>query len=128
MESGFWGQRIESGLASLGKQIEAIDPAEYARLQAEILEEDCAGTNLLTRLYRWEASFQRRYDKLARRLAEFGAARAAHEKETDETNPIPAPAPAPVPAPAVPRSAPCPCGSGEKYKRCCGKNAPPVLH
>jgi len=28
---------------------------------------------------------------------------------------------------AIPRSAPCPCKSGEKYKRCCGKNAPPVL-
>jgi hypothetical protein len=31
------------------------------------------------------------------------------------------------PAPQIPRSAPCPCGSREKYKRCCGKNAPPVL-
>jgi hypothetical protein len=31
-------------------------------------------------------------------------------------------------APAVPRNAPCPCGSGEKYKRCCGKDAPPVLN
>ena len=29
--------------------------------------------------------------------------------------------------PAVSRNAPCPCGSGEKYKRCCGKSAPPVL-
>ena len=29
--------------------------------------------------------------------------------------------------PVVPRNAPCPCGSGEKHKRCCGKNAPPVL-
>lgn len=28
---------------------------------------------------------------------------------------------------SIPRSAPCPCNSGEKYKRCCGKNAPPVL-
>jgi len=28
---------------------------------------------------------------------------------------------------SIPRSAPCPCKSGEKYKRCCGKNAPPVL-
>jgi len=27
----------------------------------------------------------------------------------------------------IPRSAPCPCKSGEKYKRCCGKNAAPVL-
>ena len=27
----------------------------------------------------------------------------------------------------TPRSAPCPCGSGQKYKRCCGQNAPAVL-
>ncbi len=27
----------------------------------------------------------------------------------------------------VPRNATCPCGSGQKHKRCCGKNAPPVL-
>jgi len=27
----------------------------------------------------------------------------------------------------TPRNAQCPCGSGTKYKRCCGKNAPPVL-
>jgi len=29
--------------------------------------------------------------------------------------------------PQIPRGAPCPCGSGLKYKRCCGHNAPPVL-
>jgi SEC-C motif len=28
---------------------------------------------------------------------------------------------------AIPRSAPCPCKSGQKYKRCCGRDAPPVL-
>jgi hypothetical protein len=33
----------------------------------------------------------------------------------------------PVRTASIPRSAPCPCKSGEKYKRCCGKNAPPVL-
>jgi hypothetical protein len=33
----------------------------------------------------------------------------------------------PEKTPSIPRSAPCPCKSGEKYKRCCGKNAPPVL-
>ncbi len=27
----------------------------------------------------------------------------------------------------IPRGAPCPCGSGAKYKRCCGINAPAVL-
>jgi hypothetical protein len=25
------------------------------------------------------------------------------------------------------RNAECPCGSGQKYKRCCGKEAPPLL-
>jgi uncharacterized protein YecA (UPF0149 family) len=33
----------------------------------------------------------------------------------------------PAQTPAIARSAPCPCRSGQKYKRCCGKNAPPVL-
>ena len=27
----------------------------------------------------------------------------------------------------IPRNATCPCGSGIKYKRCCGTNAPPQL-
>ena len=27
----------------------------------------------------------------------------------------------------IARNSACPCGSGAKYKRCCGKNAPPVL-
>jgi hypothetical protein len=35
--------------------------------------------------------------------------------------------PEPAKTTTIPRSAPCPCKSGEKYKRCCGKNAPPVL-
>ena len=28
---------------------------------------------------------------------------------------------------STPRNAPCPCRSGEKFKRCCGKAAPPIL-
>jgi uncharacterized protein YecA (UPF0149 family) len=28
----------------------------------------------------------------------------------------------------IPRNAQCPCNSGQKYKRCCGKNAPAVHH
>jgi len=33
----------------------------------------------------------------------------------------------PAPTPNFPRNAPCRCGSGAKYKRCCGKDAAPVL-
>ncbi|MBL8295267.1 MAG: SEC-C domain-containing protein [Bryobacterales bacterium] len=34
----------------------------------------------------------------------------------------------PAPRPTVGRNSPCPCGSGKKYKRCCGVNAPPILY
>jgi len=34
----------------------------------------------------------------------------------------------PAPYPEVGRNSPCPCGSGKKYKRCCGVNAPPILY
>jgi hypothetical protein len=30
--------------------------------------------------------------------------------------------------PQTPRNAECPCGSGLKHKRCCGRNAPAMLH
>jgi len=53
------------------------------------------------------------------------AAETAPENSAKQTQSEPAPA-AP-PARVIPRSAPCPCKSGQKYKRCCGKNAPPVL-
>ena len=35
--------------------------------------------------------------------------------------------PAVEPSP-IPRNAPCPCGSALKYKRCCGRTAPAILH
>jgi len=40
----------------------------------------------------------------------------------------PKPEATPVAKATVPRNASCPCGSKLKFKRCCGKNAPPVLH
>jgi hypothetical protein len=38
-----------------------------------------------------------------------------------------APATASARTAQTPRNAPCPCRSGEKFKRCCGRNAPPLL-
>jgi uncharacterized protein YecA (UPF0149 family) len=35
---------------------------------------------------------------------------------------------APSPIALTPRGAPCTCGSGQKFKRCCGKDAPPLLN
>ncbi len=46
--------------------------------------------------------------------------------EITKRTPPPQPEKQPPP-PEVARGAPCPCNSGQKYKRCCGKNAP-ILH
>ena len=49
---------------------------------------------------------------------------AAYTQQTQFAERSQSASPAPV---LTPRGAQCPCGSGEKYKRCCGKDAPPVL-
>ena len=62
--------------------------------------------------------------------------RAKHEPENEpEPEALNEPKePKPAPAvnegdryPGTPRTALCPCKSGEKYKRCCGRQAPPIL-
>ena len=58
------------------------------------------------------------------------AARRCENSERTQSTPAPQPDFAErsqSDLPPTPRNAPCRCGSGEKYKRCCGKNAPPVL-
>jgi SEC-C motif len=84
--------------------------------------------------------------QLAERFREQGFAglNSVTPMPTPEAAPVPTvPMPAPMasnckPAASVPaltswfsrnapRNAPCRCGSGAKYKRCCGKNAAPVL-
>ena len=49
----------------------------------------------------------------------------------NQAEPKPAAQTAPEPGdryPGTPRTALCPCESGEKYKRCCGRQAPPALN
>jgi hypothetical protein len=55
---------------------------------------------------------------------EFGGEDAASGSVASNCPPAPEPPPT---APQIARNAPCPCHSGEKYKRCCGKNSPPIL-
>jgi len=58
---------------------------------------------------------------------ERATARPTESTPTKRTQSVDA-APAAFPSqPQTPRNAPCPCGSGDKFKRCCGRNAPPVL-
>jgi hypothetical protein len=106
---------------------------EIGTRDAIVFQHDFAGRNNFTRLGKMENAFTRHLDKctkeLKQRLARLAAEQPAkpappkstappepRSHELDETNPI------------HPRGAACPCGSGEKYKRCCGRNAPPQLH
>ena len=57
---------------------------------------------------------EKRLEILKRKLVEDSSAPPTKQTQSAQT--------------AIPRNAPCPCGSGQKHKRCCGKNAPPVVN
>ncbi|MCW5978553.1 MAG: SEC-C domain-containing protein [Bryobacteraceae bacterium] len=65
-------------------------------------------------------------DEMALLASDYKMMRMNDALRKSETH-IPAPSAAPPRAePPTPRNAPCPCGSGLKYKRCCGRSAPPL--
>jgi hypothetical protein len=141
--------------AAITRQMEKIWSAnrdlparELQSIAIETLNE--TGTSYATWL-RYETKFERQYDRAfkdwskhqeLRRNNAIREADAAMESVLSAQPPEPpgesasnvqniqdAPLPAAESASNVqiPRNAPCPCGSNDKYKRCCGKSAPPVL-
>ena len=134
-------QYLESAIArrvaALTPDHPDLDPIALQGLAIESLDHD-GGPSYSTWL-RYESKFERQYDRALKEWTRYqNDGRRARDKDADilmrETifAPVPKP-PAPelasnVQIPAqTPRNAPCPCGSNEKYKRCCGKNAPPML-
>ena len=81
-------------------QTEHLHPAEIAIKQAMAMD----------------ALLKKDLDERERQVAEATAGNSAKQTQSQ-----------PSQTRQIPRSAPCPCKSGQKYKRCCGKNAPPVL-
>jgi hypothetical protein len=132
-------------LAAAHPELKAI---ELQSMAIETLSE--TGTSYGTWL-RYETKFERQYDRAFKDWARYQELRRnAIIKETDLAikkvlhAPLPEPPPElasnvqnkqSTPQPAtesasnvqIARNAACPCGSREKYKRCCGKSAPPVL-
>lgn len=86
---------------------------------------DRAHRDVFTQVY---LEWRRRNVPPAPRLLELRELTRHRGLELHQLAPLPA-APAQRPPPALPsataarpgRNAPCPCGSGQKYKRCCGK-------
>src|SRR5579883_3375226 len=81
-------------------QTEHVHPAEIAIKQAMATD----------------AALKKDLDERQRQCAEAAIANSAKQTQSEPAKPV-----------SIPRSAPCPCKSGQKYKRCCGRNAPPVL-
>ena len=109
----------------------ALDALELQTLAFHEAKDDLAP------LLRYERKFERQYDRAYRvwhqarnmaSLEELQEAEKMAQEIQDELRRQSGKRPAPNEPNATPRNAPCPCGSGEKYKRCCGHGAPPVLH
>jgi hypothetical protein len=120
---------LSAKIAELAVDHPSATPALLQVLAAEAL------TRELAACLRYESKFERQYDRAYRTWTSYQTGKT-REQTRQLDNQIKAIFTAPPPelpdepnsAPApTPRSAPCPCGSGEKYKRCCGKNAPAVL-
>jgi hypothetical protein len=92
---------------------------ELRRLQSEHLE---PASLILRQAMATDALLMK---DLEDRRQQFAADNLA-QNSAKQTQSQPDQSPQAKPA-SIPRSAPCPCKSGEKYKRCCGKDAPPVL-
>ena len=112
--------------AALTAKIEELPAGHPALRQAQAYE--ATRTNPI---FKFEAKFERQYDRaLKALLALKKAVVTSINRELDalENSLAQNATNEPNPTPLTPRNGPCPCGSREKYKRCCGKNAPPVLH
>lgn len=119
------------------------EDADLGTRDAVIFKSDMLGPNLFTRLIKLENSCSRHMARSTEELkARLELLRKRH-LPAPQTSPAPQTATEPPAAglqpssarkskknetnPIVPRGAACPCGSGRKYKRCCGKHAPPLL-
>jgi uncharacterized protein YecA (UPF0149 family) len=88
---------------------------ELRRLQSEHLTPAAV---MIQQAMATDALIMEEFEARKRRFEAENAATANSAKQTQSEPAKPA---------LIPRCAPCPCKSGQKYKRCCGRNAPPVL-
>jgi hypothetical protein len=94
-----------------------FDPMEGASAAAEKVQRsvDRARSQAHRLLHKCTAELRKLQTERRKGLDDHAAPQSGSFCKTEKT------------PPATPRNAPCPCKSGEKYKRCCGKNAPPTL-
>ena len=97
-----------------------FDPMETANLAAEKVQKSVDRARAQAHRLLHKCTFELRKLQSERKKSSPFAATPGSFCKT-EIHPVQAP-------PQTPRNAECSCGSGLKYKRCCGKDAPAVLH
>ena len=104
-----------------------LDPMEAANSNAERIQKsvDRARSQAHRLLHKCTAELRKL--QMERHLTINAETRAAEATAPQSSFCKPPSAPQ-NPVPQTPRNAQCPCASGLKYKRCCGKNAPALLH
>jgi hypothetical protein len=143
-------QHQETLLTEACEEISSADPSlDPDRVQVRAYDQK---STTLAVLMRYETKFERQYDRAFKGWCSYQIQRRdsnirAYLRQVDPILPIePNPPDDPIPELTAdrrsltaflpiepnlpvqtPRNAPCPCGSGAKYKRCCGRNAAPVL-
>ena len=130
--------RMESAFIASAIADERANPESAALIERHgedillgyALRHDAAGPNVFSKLMRYEARVKKElhrasgvYDQLLQTIAAQTVRANPMFRPNAETQ---QPAP-PETAPQTPRNALCPCGSGMKFKRCCGADAPAVL-
>ena len=136
MHYGYLASAEAAAEDKLGDKYEAADPRTRA---AEAFRYMVTEDNSFRLLLRYIGEIRRNYNTKLREIQSVQKNRL-NQAEIQENEPeiepeagtepnleSPSEPTAATDLPQTPRSAPCPCGSGAKFKRCCGWQAPPVL-
>jgi len=129
-------RHMELALNTKIAELQAADPAaDVVHLQAKAFDLLVNESNSFKLLMRYETRFENLYSRAQRdwmTCYKLLNPLEMAQRTIIEKAPVwlrsAKPAAKPANPGATPRNSLCPCGSGQKYKRCCGRNAPPVLH
>jgi uncharacterized protein YecA (UPF0149 family) len=103
-----------------------------AEVEAALAEKTTGDPMLDTDLLRTQTAVDRARSQahgiIRRSLAELRRLQSESPVKTASETPAKRTEPPQPEIVQIPRNAACPCNSGQKYKRCCGRNAPAILH
>ena len=124
MQTGYLENAAVRQAEAIEKEFHSAGPASRA---AEAFRNLATQDNSFQLLIRYTAEIRRAYASKLRELDSLRQRREQAQPDTKKPEVRNEPKRALELVPETPRNAQCPCKSGQKFKRCCGRGAPPVL-